>query len=193
MYAQWWLCYFGIDGSGILVPSLSLGQWSDQIDKIDTDMFVFEYIWLRKCGEFGLKFYQHTVQLYSSYQHTVHMYSSRQIQTLYCWWYCFDAYGQNKKWWHEWRIARTECSRHCEYCELLIFLLGQYVLGLWCAELLILFLTECFVQGVIHRPDETILTAVNKQWWVCYWLVDTSYESDLWQLMVSGYTLWWTV
>ena len=29
-------------------------------------------------------------------------------------------------------------------------------------ELLILFLTECFVQGVIHRPDETILTAVNE-------------------------------
>ena len=42
--------------NGILVPSLSLGQWSDQIDKIDTDMFVFEYIWLWKCGEFGLKF-----------------------------------------------------------------------------------------------------------------------------------------
>ena len=64
--------------------------------------------------------------------------------------------------------------RHCEDCELLIFLLGQYVLGQWCAELLILFLTECFVQGVIHRPDETILIAVNEQWWVCYWLVDTS-------------------
>ena len=73
--------------------------------------------------------------------------------------------------------------RHCEDCELLIFLLEQYVLGQWCAELLILFLTECFVQGVIHSPDETILTAVNEQWWVYYWLVDTSYESDLWQLM----------
>ena len=35
--------------------------------------------------------------------------------------------------------------RHCEDCELLI-----------------LFLTECFVQGVVHRPDETILTVVDE-------------------------------
>ena len=27
----------------------------------------------------------------------------------------------------------------------------------------IMMMIECFVQGVIHRPDETILTAVNEQ------------------------------
>ena len=46
--------------------------------------------------------------------------------------------------------------RHCEDCELLIFLLGQYVLGQWCVELLISFM------NVLYK---VLYTGLMNQYW----------------------------